>query len=93
MINKKYIVSGLLLIGMVMGLSGCNSQNSVGVTGDSTPSGFQDTGLQVKNPEDRVYNIIKNKYGYLYYSSSQEGSLAEVLNKDGKPTTDINDIK
>lgn len=83
----------LIILGISAFNNNCNANNNIMTSASSTPLGFQDTGMQIKNPQNRVYHIIKNKYGYLYYSSDVAGDLTEVLNKYGKPTTNINDIK
>lgn len=87
-------VAGLLVVVIfvaILALSGCNnSKNSIGADVDSVPVGFTDTGYMVKNEQNRVYHIVRDKTnGLLYYCSDVEGNLTPVLNKLGFATSDI----
>lgn len=86
---KKYLIV-LLLLTLVL-LSGCgNMKNSIGVNESNAIMVFSDTGIDVRNNFDRIYHIIKDKNGYLYYCSDVENNLTPVLDSEGKHTKDIN---
>ena len=82
-------VAGLLVIVAfvaILALSGCN--NSIGADVNSVPVGFTDTGYMVKNEQNRVYHIVSDMNGWLYYCSDVEGNLTPVLSVIGTPTKD-----
>ena len=85
-------VTGIIIIAIFVGtlaLSGCNnSKNSIGVDVDNVPVGFTDTGYMVKNEQNRVYHIVSDMNGWLYYCSDVEGNLIPVLSAIGTPTKD-----
>lgn len=98
---KKFSVAGWLS-GVFMGIAivvvicliatymrGGNGHNSVGNGNPDCVEWFEDTGIDVKNHQNRMYNIVKDQNGFLYYSSDVEGALAPVLNEFGLPTKDV----
>ena len=84
--NKLIIFCLALAICLI--LMGCNGHNSIAATLSETQVGFVDTGVRVKNHQDRVYSIVKDANGFLYYCSDVEGTLAPVYNEYGLPTKD-----
>ena len=89
---NKFIAGLLVVVAFIaiLALSGCNnSRNSVGTDVNSIPVGFTDTGYMVKNEQNRVYHIVSDMNGWLYYCSDVEGNLTPVLNKLGFATSDI----
>lgn len=90
-IKKIYVPLFAFIIAMFLlcGRSDINSKNSAFHSSDNIPYAFTDTGIKVKNSQNRVYLIIKDRNGFLYYCSDVEGNLAPVLGKNGNPTTDI----
>ncbi len=76
---------------VVMLLSGCsfNSKNATGADADKAISWFTSTGVTVKNHESRVYTIVRDGNGWLYYCSSVEGNLEPVRDSWGLHTKDI----
>lgn len=90
---NKFVASLLVVVIFVAILAlsaGCNnSKNSIGADVDSVPVGFTDTGYMVKNEQNRVYHIVSDMNGWLYYCSDVEGNLTPVLNVIGTPTKDL----
>lgn len=64
-----------------------NSSNAFGHSKDAI-EWFEDTGITVVNSENKVYHIISDPNGWLYYSSCHDGDLTPVLNAIGTPTKD-----
>ena len=88
---NKFVAGILVVVIFVvtLALSGCNnSKNSIGADVDNVPVGFTDTGYMVKNEQNRVYHIVSDMNGWLYYCSDVEGNLTPVLNTFGTPTKD-----
>ena len=88
---NKFVAGLLVIVAFVaiLTLSGCNnSKNSIGAYVDSVPVGFTDPGYMVKNKQNRVYHIVSDMNGWLYYCSDVEGNLTPVLNAFGTPTKD-----
>lgn len=77
------ILFGLVIFTMI-------SDNSSNVFGHSKDAieWFEDTGITVVNSEDKVYHIVSDPNGWLYYSSCHDGDLTPVLNTIGTPTKD-----
>lgn len=72
-------------------LQGCNVNNT---TADMSKAAdaqlwFEDTGIMVKDSEGRIYHIVKDKNGYLYYSKGSNAVLEKVLDENGNSTKDI----
>ena len=89
---NKFVAGILIVVIFVvtMALSGCNnSKNSFGVDVANIPVGFTDTGRAVKNGQNRVYRIVTDMNGWLYYCSDVEGNLTPVLSVIGTPTKDL----
>lgn len=91
MIKKILIIIGLLVVVTVVCFSIWNQNwhNSVGNTNPDCQEWFEDTGIDVKNFQNRLYNIVKDGNGWLYYCSDIEGTLIPVVNEFGLPTKDI----
>ena len=85
---KKFVLTISLIIS-ILTLIGCNGKNSI-INTSTIPQAFTDTGIDVKSPFSRVYHIIKDKSGFLYYCSDVENNLIPVLDKEGKLIKDIN---
>lgn len=66
-----------------------NGHNSLGNGNPDCQEWFEDTGIDVKNFQDRLYNIVRDGNGWLYYCSDVEGTLIPVVNELGLPTKDI----
>lgn len=43
----------------------------------------------MKNQQRRIYNIVKDQNGFLYYCSDVEGALCLVLDENGEPTKSV----
>lgn len=89
---NKFVAGFLVIVAFVaiLALPGCNnSKNSIRTDVDSIPVGFTDTGYMVKNEQNRVYHIVSDMNGWLYYCSDVEGNLTAVLSVIGTPTKDI----
>lgn len=83
---KKVFMFCLALV-MCLVITACNSHNSI--IADAAIPVFTDTGIRVKNHQDRVYSIVKDTNGFLYYCSDVEGTLALVYSEYGLPTKDM----
>ena len=84
---KKVFMFCLALV-ICLVITACNGNNSIGANVGSAIPVFTDTGIRVKNHQDRVYSIVKDKNGFLYYCSDVEGTLAPVYSEYGLPTKD-----
>lgn len=84
---KKVFMFCLVLV-MCLVITACNSHNSIGANAGAAIPVFTDTGIRVKNHQDRVYSIVKDTNGFLYYCSDVEGTLAPVYSEYGLPTKD-----
>lgn len=74
-----------------LALQGCNMQNSVDNMSkeDEATLWFEDTGIIVKDSYDKVYHILKDKNGWLYYNCQGESAVLEkVLDENGNSTKD-----
>lgn len=85
-----WIMGGIILV--VIGLAIFtmafdNSSNAFGHSKDAI-EWFEDTGITVVNSENKVYHIVADPNGWLYYSSCHDGDLTPVLNAIGTPTKD-----
>lgn len=65
-----------------------NSSNAFGHSKDAI-EWFENTGITVVNSENKVYHIVSDPNGWLYYSSCHDGNLIPVLNAVGTPTKDV----
>lgn len=89
---KKLLVFVLTLV-MCLTLVGCtnmNGHNGIATNSRNALFWFSDTGIRVKNHQDRVYSIVKDTNGFLYYCSDIEGNLTPVYDEDGLPTKNLN---
>lgn len=86
---KKIFMFCLALV-MCLVITACNGHNSIGAEVGAAIPVFIDTGIRVKNHQDRVYSIVKDMNGFLYYCSDVEGTLAPVYSEYGLPTKDTN---
>lgn len=82
------IILALCIILVVFCLIG-NGHNSIGNGNPDCQEWFEDTGIDVKNFQNRLYNIVRDRNGWLYYCSDIEGTLTPVVNELGLPTKDI----
>lgn len=74
---------------MCLMLVACNGYNDITAKPSKALSWFSDTGIRVKNHQDRVYSIVKDTNGFLYYCSDVEGNLTPVYDEDGLPTKSL----
>lgn len=81
------LVGALICIGIFL-LRGGNGHNSISTPLDCV-EWFEDTGIDVKNQQRRIYNIVKDQNGFLYYCSDVEGALCLVLDENGEPTKSV----
>lgn len=90
-ISGIFIMIAVVVVVSLIGLyiRGGNVHNSVGNGKPDCVEWFEDTGIDVKNFQNRMYNIVKDQNGFLYYSSDVEGALTPVLNEFGLPTKDV----
>lgn len=65
-----------------------NGHNSIGNGKPDCQEWFTDTGVNVKNYQNRLYNIVRDGNGWLYYSTDVDGTLIPVVDKFGLPTKD-----
>lgn len=89
---KKLLVFVLTLV-MCLTLVGCtnmNGHNGIATNSRNALLWFSDTGIRVKNHQDRVYSIVKDTNGFLYYCFDIEGNLTPVYDEDGLPTKNLN---
>lgn len=89
---KRKIVLAVLVGVLSLSIVGCgwHPKNDMNVSVDNASDWFEETGIEVKNSNSsRVYKIIKDKYGWLYYSSSASEELEAVRDVDGNMTKDI----
>lgn len=90
--NVKVVRMALVLTLTALTLQGCNAYNTIGDSSkvEDAQLWFEDTGVVVKDPVDRVYHIVKDKNGYLYYCCQGESAVLEkVLDENGNSTKDI----
>lgn len=80
-------VGAIICFGVYLARGG-NGHNSLGAPLDCV-EWFEDTGIDVKNQQGRVYNIVKDQNGFLYYCSDVEGTLCLVLDENGEPTKSV----
>lgn len=78
-----------LVMCLVITACSLNSHNSIGADESAAIPVFTDTGIRVKNHQNRVYSIVKDVNGFLYYCSDVEGTLAPVYSEYGLPTKNI----
>lgn len=74
-----------------LALQGCNVQNTIDDMGkeDGATLWFEDTGIVVKDSYDKVYHILKDKNGWLYYNCQGDSAILEkVLDENGNSTKD-----
>ena len=76
-------------------MTGCsfNGKNSIDTNVSDARLIFTDTGIDVRNHQNRVYHIVKDMNYNLYYCSDVSGELELVLDKDGNPEKDLNVFK
>lgn len=89
---KKNMLSCLVAIGVVFSLTGCNTNGNNSIQDQSRNDyidWFEDTGILVRDDYDRLYHIVTDKNGWLYYSPSVDGVTCPVLDENGNPTKDI----
>ena len=85
----KKLLAFILALTMCLTLAACaniNGHNSIRTNANTALLWFNDTGIRVKNHQDRVYSIVKDANGFLYYCSDVEGNLIPVYDEDGLPT-------
>lgn len=90
--NVKVVRMALVLTLTALTLQGCNAYNTIGDASkvEDAQLRFEDTGVVVKDSVDRVYHIVKDKNGYLYYCGQGESAVLEkVLDGNGNSTKDI----
>lgn len=91
--NKMKKAKLLLIVALsALTLQGCNAGNSISDMSKESEAKiwFEDTGIVVKNSWDRVYHIVKDGNGYLYYMViGDSASLERVLDENGNSTKDI----
>ncbi len=88
----KKLLAFILALTMCLTLAACantNGHNSIGTNVNTALLWFSDTGIRVKNHQDRVYSIVKDTNGFLYYCSDVEGNLTPVYDEDGLPTKSL----
>lgn len=88
---KRTTAVCLATIGIIFYLTGCNtnSRNSFQDATSDSIDWFEDTGILIRDDYDRLYHIVADKNGWLYYSPSVDGVTCPVLGEDGNPTKDI----
>lgn len=88
------IIMTLVLCIVLAGTTGCgNAYNSIP---DSIQDGvnsaiqmFNDTGIRVKTPSERIFYVYEDQFGWLYYVASGEGNaLCPVVDENGNRTKD-----
>lgn len=88
----KKLLAFILALIMCLTLAACangNSHNSISANTNIALLWFSDTGIRVKNHQDRVYSIVKDVNGFLYYCSDVEGNLTPVYDENGLPTKSL----
>lgn len=76
---------------LALALQGCNVQNTIDDMGKEYGATlwFEDTGIVVKDSYDKVYHILKDKNGWLYYNCQGDSAILEkVLDENGNSTKD-----
>ena len=87
---KKLLVFILALtMGLTLAACNINSHNSISTNANTALLWFSDTGIRVKNHQERVYSVVKDINGFLYYCSDVEGNLTPVYDEDGLPTKNL----
>ena len=74
-----------------LALQGCNVHNTMGDINkeDDAKLWFEDTGIIVKDSSNRIYHILKDRNGWLYYNCQGESAVLEkVLDENGNSTKD-----
>lgn len=91
MIKKVLAIVGLVVVvsAMCFGIWKCNWHNGVGNIHPDCQEWFTDTGIDVKNFQNRLYHIVKDGNDWLYYCSDLDGQLTPVVSELGLPTKDI----
>lgn len=89
--NVKVVRMALVLTLIALTLQGCNLNNTTADLSkvDDAQLWFEDTGIMVKDSEGRIYHIVKDKNGYLYYSKGSSAFLEKVIDENGNSTKDI----
>lgn len=77
-----------LILMIVFYTSNGNVKNSIS-SNTNCVQWFTDTGIDVKNQQNRVYNIIQDPNGWLYYCSDVDGVLSPVFDEFGMPTKSV----
>lgn len=88
----KKLLAFILVLTMCLMFAACankNGHNSINANINTALLWFNDTGIRVKNHQDRVYSIVKDVNGFLYYCSDVEGNLTPVYDEDGLPTKNL----
>lgn len=88
----KKLLAFILTLVICLTLVGCtniNGHNSIAANSSNALFWFSDTGIRVKNHQSRVYSIVKDINGFLYYCSDVEGNLTPVYDEDGLPTKNL----
>lgn len=88
---KKYFA---IIVIFLMMLSGCaifNSKNSITANmATGAVQWFDDTGIDVISPANRLYHIVTDGNGWLYYMSDVDNVLTPVVDSNGNRTKDMN---
>lgn len=87
-----WIITGVVLVALVLAIFIMvfdNSSNTFGHNNKDVIEWFEDTGIMVVNSENKVYHIVSDPNGWLYYSSCHDGDLIPVLNAIGTPIKDV----
>lgn len=88
--KKKFLI--LFMLVMVTGLCGCSDFNWSNEISDKPAQSlewFEETGVTVKASNGKVYHIMRDPNGWLYYYNSPKGCLEAVRGADGNLTKDI----
>lgn len=88
----KKLLAFILALIMCLILVACanvNGHNSISANTNTALLWFSDTGIRVKNHQDRVYSIVKDVNGFLCYCSDVEGNLTPVYDEGGLPTKSL----
>ena len=91
MVKKILIIIGIAVIVAVLCFNVLNQNwhNGVGNVKPDCQEWFEDTGINVKSFQHRLFHIVRDGNGWLYYMSDVENVLIPVVNEFGLPTKDI----
>lgn len=81
---KKYLAIIAIFLMMLSGCTIFNSKNSIAANMTTgAVQWFDDTGIDVISPADRLYHIVSDGNGWLYYMSDVDNVLTPVVDSNG----------